>query len=312
MRSLFVIAECIARTSEPVLITGETGVGKNLLAQAIHDVSGREGRFVEVNVAGLDDTLFSDTLFGRRKGAFTTGVDPRDGLVHKAQAGTLFLNEIGDLSIPSQIKLLQLLDSRQYYPLGSDVPRRTDARVVAATNRDLNVLMSTDRFRRDLYHRLSTHEMAIPPLRDRKGDLPLLVRHFMEEAARDLGREAPAAPAELLGLMSAYGFPGNVRELRSKIHDAMSRQTSNRLSLAPFEAAIGLTASEVPVQTAADLLVFGETLPTLAQAEELLIEEALRRSQGSQRGASAHLGISRQALNQRLRRKRAKEEAGGV
>ncbi len=313
MHSLFLLAESVARTSEPVLITGETGTGKNLLARAIHECSAREGAFVEVNVAGLDDTMFADTLFGHRKGAFTGAVEPRDGLVQKAAAGTLFLDEIGDLSVASQIKLLRLLDAREYYPLGSDLPRRTDARVVAATNRDLPALMAAGAFRRDLFFRLSTHALAIPPLRARKGDLGLLLDHFLEEASRELGRPKPSVPTELLALLHARSFEGNVRELRSLVFDAASRQAHGRLPLAGFKAAIGpapalaLAAERPPEQ----LLAFAQRLPTIRQAEQMLIEEALRRSRGNQSIAAALLGMSHQALNQRLKRGRAEGRAEG-
>ena len=140
MQSIFLYVESVADSTEPVLLLGETGVGKNLLARALHTVSGRSGSFVEVNIAGLDDTMFSDSLFGHKKGAFTGAAETRDGLIRQAQSGTLFLDEIGDLSLASQIKLLRLLDTREYYPLGSDLARRSDARIVVATNRDLEQL----------------------------------------------------------------------------------------------------------------------------------------------------------------------------
>ncbi|HUV06309.1 MAG TPA: sigma-54 dependent transcriptional regulator, partial [Spirochaetia bacterium] len=174
MQSVFLFVESIAKSSEPVLITGETGVGKNMIARALHEVSGRTGSYVEVNVAGLDDTMFADTLFGHRRGAFTGAMADREGLIRQARGGTLLLDEIGDLTGQSQIKLLSVLDTRVYYPLGSDVPHRTDARFVIATNRDLNDLIGSERFRKDLYYRLSTHAVHIPPLRERREDLPVL------------------------------------------------------------------------------------------------------------------------------------------
>ncbi len=150
MQSIFLFVESVAQSTEPVLIAGETGVGKNLIARALHSVSGREGSFVEVNIAGLDDTMLTDTLFGHKKGAFTGASTSRDGLILKAKAGTLFLDEIGDLSLPAQIKLLRLLDTREYYPLGSDLSKRTDARVIVATHRNLDELVEKEKFRKDL------------------------------------------------------------------------------------------------------------------------------------------------------------------
>jgi DNA-binding NtrC family response regulator len=302
MQALFLLAESIARTSEPVKIIGETGVGKNLLARAIHEASEREGALVEVNVAGLDDTMFADTLFGHLKGAFTGAIDSRDGLVRKAGGGTLFLDEIGDLSPASQIKLLRLLDTREYYPLGSDLPRRTDARVVVATNRDLRGLVAEGRLRRDLFFRLATHELVIPPLRERRGDLALLLDHFVDQAARALSRDKPLVPPQVLSLVNAYDFPGNVREMRSMVFDAVSRQSSDELPVEPFKAVIGGAPSSGN-RDPEEPPVFAARLPTLRQAKEALISEALKRSQGNQSIAAGLLGISHQALNQWLRKR---------
>ena len=184
MRSIFQYIEAIAANPLPVLITGETGVGKELVAKALHRLSGRTGDLVTVNVAGLDDHLFADTLFGHKKGAFTGADTARDGLVEQASGGTLFLDEIGDLSVESQVKLLRLLQEGKYYPLGEDVPKLTDARIIVATNRDIDSLMKAETFRRDLYYRLQTHHIHVPPLRDRRDDLPLLVEHFLDKAGK--------------------------------------------------------------------------------------------------------------------------------
>jgi DNA-binding NtrC family response regulator len=213
MRAIFQYVEVIAPSRQPVLVTGETGVGKDLLAKAIHSISRCKGDFVAVNVAGLDDAMFSDTLFGHKRGAFTGADQAREGLIARATGGTLFLDEIGDLSESSQIKLLRLLQEQEYYPVGSDTPRKSDARVIVATNKSLKVLMSSGKFRTDLYYRLCTHQIEIPALRERPDDIPLLVEHFLEKASRSLGRSKPATPQELLRILGGYNFPGNVREL---------------------------------------------------------------------------------------------------
>ncbi len=165
MRGIFKYIEAIAATPLPVLITGETGVGKELVARAIHNLSQRRGEFVAVNAAGVDDNLFADTLFGHIKGAFTGADKPRRGLIEQAADGTLFLDEIGDLRIESQVKLLRLLQEGKYYSLGSDMPKMSDARLVAATHQDLAALQSAGQFRKDLYFRLQAHHIHIPPLR---------------------------------------------------------------------------------------------------------------------------------------------------
>jgi DNA-binding NtrC family response regulator len=161
MRSIFQYVEAIAASPRPLLITGETGVGKELVARAAHRLSRRKGAFVAVNVAGLDDNVFADTLFGHKKGAFTGAEQARGGLLEQAASGTLFLDEIGDLSHPSQVKLLRLLQDGEYFPLGSDLAKRSDARIVVATNQDLNVLQTNGRFRKDLYYRLCDHHLQI-------------------------------------------------------------------------------------------------------------------------------------------------------
>ncbi len=306
MRTIFQYCEAVAPGSEPVLVSGETGVGKELIARALHGASGREGEFVAVNVAGLDENVFADTLFGHRKGAFTGADRARNGLIEKAAGGTLFLDEIGDLKESSQVKLLRLLQEREYYPVGSDMAKPADARIVVATHRDLSELMGAGKFRQDLFYRLETHHVRIPPLRGRIEDLPLLLDHFLEEAATAFGKERPTYHPELLTLLKAYDFPGNVRELRAMVFDAVSRHKSRMLSMDAFKARITRkpradTANQkgpVPDVWVRKL----RPLPTLKESGELLIAEAMRRADNNQRVAAAMLGISHQALNKRLKR----------
>jgi DNA-binding NtrC family response regulator len=303
--AVFQYLEAIARSSQPVLITGETGVGKGLIARAVHRTGGRGGLFVAVSVAGLDDNMLSDTLFGHQKGAFTGADQAREGLVSQAAGGTLFLDEIGDLKEPSQVKLLRLLEEREYYPLGSDVPRRADARIICATNQHPKDLLSAGKLRKDLFYRLTGHHVHIPPLRERPEDMPLLVGHFLEEAAASLGKKKPTPPPELFTLFPTYDFPGNVRELKMLIHDAVARHRSGVLSLESFREAIGPirasrgSSSAVMDGGEATLSIPGR-FPTLKEAEEYLVSEALKRSRENQGVASRLLGITRQALNKRL------------
>ncbi|UCF98774.1 MAG: sigma-54-dependent Fis family transcriptional regulator [Spirochaetaceae bacterium] len=304
VQAIFRFIESIAPTSETVLITGETGTGKELFAEAIHAASGSKGPLVKVNSAGLDDNVFSDTLFGHSKGAYTGADSDRKGLVHQANIGTLFLDEIGDLSAACQIKLLRLVESREYYPLGSDLPRSTKARFLIATNKILPELVASEQFRRDLYYRLQTYEIRIPPLRERKDDLPLLVDHFHSQAAEKLGKKKLSIPPELLTLLETYGFPGNVRELRSMVFNAVSRQKEKMLSLQPFREAIGYAGEEIRTRSAEEELTFPEKLPTLKGMTDRLIEEALSRAKGNQAIAAGLLGITPQALSKRLKRRK--------
>jgi DNA-binding NtrC family response regulator len=306
MQSIFQYIEAISSSPRPVLITGETGVGKELVARAVHTLSGRRGRFVPVNVAGLDDNVFADTLFGHKKGAFTGADQARSGLLELASGGTLFLDEIGDVSPPSQVKLLRLLQDGEFFPLGSDVPKRSDARVLVATNKGLDDLEGSGKFRKDLYYRLCSHHVHIPPLRERMEDIPPLVAHFLDKAASALGKKTPTPPGELVTLLSTYDFPGNVRELESMIFDAVSAHKGGKLSTEVFR---GLIFKE-PILHEGDgsreeraFITFHEKLPTLKQAEEWLIREAMSRAKGNQSIAALSLGISRQALNQRFRMK---------
>ena len=307
MQALFRYIEAVADSDEPVLITGETGTGKELFAQAVHGLSSRSGPMVSLNVAGLDDNLFSDTLFGHVRGAFTGADKEREGLIAKAAGGTLFLDEIGDLKPASQVKLLRLLQARTYYPVGSDVPRTSDARIIAATNQHLHRRMGKGKFRQDLYFRLSSHPIELPALRERKDDLPLLLHYFIEQAARSRERPAPAASDELLTLLSLYDFPGNVRELRALVFNAVAQHRGGTvLAMDSFRQVIrreqndlGAGDGRVELGAGPALAILG-SFPTLKQADLFLVEEAMRRANNNQGIAATLLGISRQSLNRRL------------
>jgi transcriptional regulator with GAF, ATPase, and Fis domain len=248
---MFAYLEAIAKGSQPVLVVGETGTGKELVARALHAASGRDGRFVGVNVSGLDDTVFSDTLFGHEAGAFTGAAKERKGLIETAGTGTLFLDEIGDLAEAAQVKLLRLLQEREYHPLGSDVPRRLRARVVAATHRDPTEL------RQDLYFRLRSYHVRIPPLRERLGDVPLLVECFLRAAAADLGIAPPSLSPEVLSCLMRHDFPGNVRELQAVIHDAVARQRRGAVSLVVIRELTGMAPGAPPPPAAVPAGVAG-------------------------------------------------------
>ena len=310
MLALFSYLEAVAASPQPLLITGESGVGKELFARAAHTLSGCRGKLVTVNVAGLDDTVFADTLFGHLRGAFTGAEQARRGMVEEAAEGTLFLDEIGDLGIPSQVKLLRLLQEGEYFPLGADLPKRLKARIIVATHRDLAAREDSGAFRRDLYYRLRTHRIEIPPLRERPGDIPLLLEHFLAEAARALGKKKPSVPRELARFLAGYSFPGNVRELRGMVYDALSLHRDGLLALDAFVKSVRQTPAAPSTAAAPSRNPFAgfPELPTFAEAAGFLVMEAMDRAGHNQTLAARLLGISQPALNKRL--KQMREERG--
>jgi len=313
MLQVMAYAEAIAKSAHPVLVTGETGVGKELFSRAVHELSGRKGELVAINAAGLDDALFADLIFGHRRGAYTGADSDLEGLIDKARDGTLFLDEIGDLSPASQLKLLRVIETGEYFPLGSDLMRRGRARFIVATNRNLDVVVEASHFRRDLYYRLRGHRIRIPPLRERLGDLPLLVERFIASAAAELGRKPPTAPSELYPLLRAYDFPGNVRELQSMVFEAVNAATTGSLSLAVFREAIGVGVSAGPASrtsSEAPVMLFPNPLPSASELTELLFDEALKRAGGNQSVAARLLGVSPQAVSKRLKARGSGDNPG--
>jgi DNA-binding NtrC family response regulator len=307
MKAIFRYIESLATSRNPVLITGESGVGKEVIARAIHRTSGLTGSFVALNVAGLDDHMFSDTLFGHKRGAFTGASEGREGLLKKAENGTIFLDEIGDLSMEMQLKLLRLVQEKEYYRLGSDALIKTNARVIAATNRNFRKMIDDGRFRHDLYHRLSSHEFTIPPLRERIDDVLPLMHHFIARAASAQNKPIPEISPQVLELLPHYPFTGNVRELENKCCNAVAMNMTGTLTLADFPGVTVKTvtsrsriAPQAENEHPSAFRIQFDRFPTLHAVERYMIDEALKRSDGNRSNAADLLGIARMTLIRKL------------
>ncbi len=304
MQAVFHYLESITTSRQPLLVTGETGVGKELIVKAWHQLVAPQSPLIAVNVAGLDDTVFSDTLFGHRKGAFTGATANRLGLVETAAGGILHLDEIGDLSLTAQLKLLRLLQENEYLPLGSDTVRIADIRIVATTNQNPDALEASGRLRRDLYYRLSAHHIRIPPLRQRPDDIPRLLNHFIARTAARLNCPPPEYEAALPAALQRHPFPGNVRELEFMVEDAMRRNRSPRLTVKQFQTAMDRHRPSQP--SGADMdhwldcelthdlnCVSGSPPPTLQEAVRRLVKKVFEYCGYNQSEAARLLGISR-------------------
>jgi PAS domain S-box-containing protein len=296
--------EMVAPTNAGVLILGESGTGKELVARAIHDRSPRkEASLVRVNCASVPRELFESEFFGHVRGAFTGAVRDRVGRFELAHGGTLFLDEMGEVPLELQSKLLRVLQEGQFEKVGEERTRTVDVRIIAATNRDLEAEVKAGRFRQDLYYRLSVFPIELPPLRDRSRDIPLLARHFLEQAARKLGRRplrfTPAHEKEL----QAYDWPGNVRELQNVIERAVIRSRDGRLDLGLARA--GHAAVPQPRQSSSVSPLPSASLSELKSQEKNLILDALSQTRGKiygADGAAALLGMKPTTLSSRVHR----------
>ena len=280
----------IAATDAPVLIMGENGTGKELIAETIHRNSLRRAKgMVKVNLGGISSSLFESEMFGHRKGAFTGAVADRAGRFALADGGTIFLDEIGELDLNCQVKLLRVLQEHTYEMLGDSTPRRTDFRAVCATNADLPSMVADKTFREDLYYRINLITVTLPPLRDRSEDIPLLVDHFVTLHCRDNHRETPHIDASAIEFLKTLPYPGNIRELKNLIERTLFVTPGAEVTAADFKGQYSGPASS-PRASAT----------SLESKERTAIEQALAQSGGNYTRAAGLLGISRQALYRRI------------
>ncbi|MBF0450302.1 MAG: sigma-54-dependent Fis family transcriptional regulator [Candidatus Magnetomorum sp.] len=305
--------ESISQSSRPVFLSGESGSGKTTLAKAAHEVTRSQCPIYCVDAAKLDDYAFSETLFGQHFHFMNSADGIQKGLVEKAQNGSLLIQNIDHLSLISQNKLLRLMKDNEYIPLGADKKYKSTVRIIVTGNTDLKNMEENGRFRKDLIYQLTHHHIQVPPLRERIDDIPLLIHHFIENAAIQYQKKIPTPPKELATLLETYPFPGNVRELKELIFEAVQQHKNGILSTQVFRRTLSTsrhchknTLFSDLKESAFGMVTFSKILPTLKQTSWLVIAEAMRRAKGNQSIASHLLGISQQALSKRLQNMEAK------
>ena len=298
MKEVFSLVGKVAATSSTVLIRGESGTGKELVARAVHQGSKRKDKpFIKVMCAALPETLIESELFGYEKGAFTGAATSKPGRFELAEGGTVFLDEIGDLSPATQVKLLRILQDREFERLGGTQTIRADVRVLAATHRDLEALVKEGKFREDLFYRINVIPIRVPALRDRKEDIPLLVEHFFKGCRKEHGKPSVKLDGKAVEALAAHGWPGNVRELQNVIERLVVLNQSGLILEREVLPCLGVLAPGAVSGGAAG----GIALETsVADAEKTAIEQALKASGGNRTHAAKALGISRRTLHNKL------------
>ncbi len=305
MQELYGLIEQIADTDATVLIEGESGTGKELVARAIHFRSRRSAKpFVQVNCSALVETLLESELFGHVRGAFTGAVRDKIGRFDAANGGTIFLDEIGDISPAVQVKLLRVVQERQFERVGDNAPRTVDVRIITATNRDLKALMQSGRFREDLYYRLRVVPIWLPPLRERREDIPLLVAAFVRRFASSMRKPITAVSRAALARMMDYGWPGNVRELENAIEHAFVKCSAGEIQLADLPVELRAAREEThrpPVGPPAGVGTPVQTLRPAVEDERAIILAALQAASGNKLLAANRLGVGRTTLWRRMK-----------
>ncbi|GHV84645.1 acetoacetate metabolism regulatory protein AtoC [Spirochaetia bacterium] len=293
MRHVFDMVSRAAPARASILITGESGVGKELVADAIHELSPRKGKpLIKVHCAAIPDTLIESELFGHEKGAFTGALSRRRGRFELAHEGTLFLDEIGEIDQSIQIKLLRVLQERKFERVGGEETIESDVRIVAATNRDLKAEIEKGTFREDLYFRLNVVNIHVPPLRERKDDLPLLISAFLREFSRENGKRIDGFDEKARAVFYRYDWPGNVRELRNCVESAVVMAKGSVITEADLPPTIKAGSDEMWIRI--------PLLSTMEEAERIIIRDTLDRFKGNKSKAAEALGLGRKTLHRKL------------
>jgi DNA-binding NtrC family response regulator len=303
LRQVLEQVEKVADTDSTVLITGESGTGKELIARALHFNSRRADRmFVTVNCGALPEELLESELFGHVKGAFTNAVAHREGRFSLANSGTIFLDEIGDMSPTLQVKLLRVLQDRTFEPVGSSRTVRVNVRVVAATNQDLEVAIREKRFREDLFYRLNVIPIETPPLRERRDDIPLLVQHFLEIMRREKGRPIESISSDALKLLCAYDWPGNVRQLENVVEQISVLSSEREIRVEDLPAQLRAPKEPLPFEAprvSSQGIAFNDVVERIQRD---LILQALELSHGNKNRAAQLLGLNRTTLLEKMKK----------
>jgi len=295
MQDIFAILPQIAETDSNVLIQGETGTGKELMARAIHDLSPRcENPFIAINCGALPDSLLESELFGYKKGAFTGAVRDRAGRFAQAKGGTILLDEIGSTSPAFQVRLLRILQEQKFTPLGKDQPEQADVRVIAATNKDLDKLVDEGSFRQDLFYRINVMRIQLPPLRERKEDIPILVDHFINHLNKTRGKHISGISQEALTLLMSHDYPGNIRELENIIEHAFVLCSTERIKVSSLPENIR------PTQTSSQQSMYS----TIQTVERQTIFETLKKHNFNRLAAAKELGIHKSTLFRKIKKLR--------
>lgn len=307
MQEVFDTVRQVAPARTTVLVEGESGTGKELVAHAIHRMSPRaRGPYVAVHCAALSPTLLESELFGHEKGAFTGATERRRGRFEMADGGTLFLDEIGEIDPATQVKILRVLEERTFERVGGQETVEVDVRLITATNRDLKKMVEEGKFREDLYYRLYVVAVKLPPLREREGDLPLLIQHFVNEFAQENGKKLDGITPDAVAALMAYRWPGNVRELRNVIERMVVLSRGERLTVRDVPSAV---RAELPPETPGAAPRGGAL--SLEESERAMIARALRAHDGNVTKAAVDLGISRRTLHRKLNEYGLREKSSG-
>ena len=294
MQRIFDVLQQVSGTSATILVTGESGTGKELIGRAIHNSSPRKnGPFVALNCAALSESILESELFGHEKGAFTGAERPREGRFEAGNGGTLFLDEVGDIPLSTQVKLLRVIENREITRVGSNDPRAINVRLIAATNRDLNELLEEKTFREDLYYRLKVISIDIPPLRDRREDIPMLISSFLDEFAKEHGKGVKGLTPEARKVLLRHDWPGNVRELRNCVESMVVISRSEILDVADIPDHVsGVEDENVEISALAGI--------SLQEAERQLIKNTLAMTNGNRTEAAKMLGIGERTLYRKI------------